>query len=101
MLETQESTTRRERPMRAALIILATMAASPLLVSTPAKASYDYPWCLQSYSGGGRYCDYATKAQCDATASGQMAMCEKNYSYLLNPPSEPQPAYRKHRRNRH
>ena len=51
--------------------------------SSPAM---DYPYCIQGdeFAGGAGECIFATKAQCQATASGRMASCAENRNLTAN-----------------
>jgi hypothetical protein len=68
--------------MRRYLIILAPLLASACMFSatSPARAE-GYPVCL---TGGGNdmvQCDFASLAQCQATASGGLGSCSANPEY--------------------
>jgi hypothetical protein len=78
-----------------------TIAALGVSLAGPAAAqTYDpnYPVCLHLYGGSftASYidCSYTSIPQCQATASGQSAMCEMNPYYAGPPPA------RKHRPRR-
>lgn len=82
------------RKTRLALLALlgATMTAG-LASGGPARADYDYPWCIQ----GGDYdypgeCAYQTREQCLASVSGRKGYCGENPRFLFpKPPPQPQP----------
>ena len=58
--------------------ILSTTAVLIALSATPSFAR-DYPWCARTptndFSGG---CNFDTRAQCQATVSGQGGTCQIN-----------------------
>ena len=80
---------------------LAILAATVVLTAVPARAQTfggNAPICLQKwYWGGGStyYCEYASIAQCQATAAGLPASCVAN-PYLANAQT-PRGAYRQPR----
>ncbi len=41
-----------------------------------------YPWCIVYAGDDARLCDYRTKAECDATASGNVGYCTPNPAYF-------------------
>ena len=55
---------------------VALMAINGPASAAPRHASVNY--CLQ-YGNGGSDCSFTSKAQCEATASGQNAECFRNY----------------------
>jgi hypothetical protein len=64
----------------AAAAAMAVSAATLLMIAQPASAAphrADVSYCL-SYGEGGTDCSFASKAQCEATASGLMAECYRN-----------------------
>ena len=75
--------------MRRSVIALGALitAASIFYAAAPARAEVDYPVCR---SGGGEggvstlRCDFATLAQCQATASGIGGSCGMNPYYAAN-----------------
>lgn len=59
-----------------ALIAIAAVVVSLLVLTRPAGAGIEYPWCAQysaGSSGGGRNCGFSTIEQCRATISGMGA----------------------------
>jgi hypothetical protein len=79
-----------DHPMRRLLMASAVLTACAGLGSGPAAAR-DYPWCLQTYDRGGefRQCYYDTYRQCQDSASGRFAMCERNYAFRSEPQRRP------------
>jgi hypothetical protein len=83
-----------------ALSILTTFA---VLAAAPAGAQTyggNGPICLERFEWGGSrniYCDYATMAQCQVTASGLSAMCSPN-PYYSNAQAPGSPTYQRPRR---
>jgi hypothetical protein len=64
----------------AAAAAIAVSAATLLVMAEPASAASHRAavnYCLQ-YSYGGTDCSFTSKAQCEATASGQQAECYRN-----------------------
>ncbi|WP_407177594.1 DUF3551 domain-containing protein [Bradyrhizobium sp. STM 3562] len=50
-----------------------------LLDPAPARAAYDYPWCIQGRDWGyPGECSYQTYEQCMASASGRNVYCGIN-----------------------
>ena len=70
--------------MRRFPIILAALLASACILAeaTPAIAE-TYPVCLADGSANTLECDYASLAQCRATASGGLGYCVTNPGYTL------------------
>ncbi len=70
--------------MRLTLVALSTLVTASAFVSPihPAHAR-DYPWCAQynERAGGGRNCGFVSFEQCQATARGAGAWCERNPRY--------------------
>jgi hypothetical protein len=62
---------------------MAVSAATLMAITAPASAATAAPqlagtnYCL-AYSRGGSDCSFTSKAQCEATASGQAAECYRN-----------------------
>lgn len=59
---------------------MAVSAATLLMIAEPASAAPHRAavnYCLQ-YGEGGTDCSFASKAQCEATASGLLAECYRN-----------------------
>jgi hypothetical protein len=71
--------------MRAVLLAFVTSAVVSSSGPSPASAN-DYPYCIQGddYAGGAGECIFATKAQCQATASGRTAYCTENRNFSAN-----------------
>jgi Protein of unknown function (DUF3551) len=64
----------------AAAAAMAVSAATLLVMAAPASAAPHRAavgYCLQ-YGYGGSDCSFTSKAQCEATASGEMAECYRN-----------------------
>jgi hypothetical protein len=60
---------------------IAVLGVALLAINGPASAATrpaSVNYCLQ-YSHGGSDCSFTSKAQCEATASGQSAECFRNY----------------------
>jgi len=71
--------------MRRFLAVLAPLLASACIdgMATPARAE-TYPVCLAGGSANTLECEYATLAQCKATASGGLGYCITNPGYALS-----------------
>lgn len=65
--------------MRVLFLAFVTSAVVSSAVASPAPAN-DFPYCIQGddFAGGAGECIFATKAQCQATASGRTAYCSEN-----------------------
>jgi hypothetical protein len=74
-----------ERQMRRYSILLATLLVSACIygAATPARAEA-HPFCLAGGPANTVECDYATLAQCQATAAGGLGYCVTNPGYSLN-----------------
>ena len=76
--------------MRKAQFVLGTVVFVWLAGGGPARADYDYPWCIQDaeygYPGD---CSYQTRAQCLQSVSGQQGSCGENPRFVLNRPPQP------------
>ncbi|QPF91707.1 DUF3551 domain-containing protein [Bradyrhizobium commune] len=83
--------------MPKAQIVLGTIVLVWLAGGSPARADYDYPWCIQDaeygYPGD---CAYQTREQCLQSVSGQKGSCSENPRLVLNRPAQP-PARRRPR----
>ncbi|MEH2513472.1 hypothetical protein V1291_004826 [Nitrobacteraceae bacterium AZCC 1564] len=64
--------------MRTILLAIAAVAASTVLDIGAAQAQ-NYAWCLVSGPGPGD-CSYATRRECQASASGTGYYCQRNYA---------------------
>ena len=65
--------------------------AGALLDPGAARAQADgLPWCIVYTGDYARVCDFPTKAQCDATASGLVGYCTPNPAFF----SSTEEAYR-------
>ena len=65
--------------MRRFLIVLAPLLTAACFFSEPTQAAAEtYPVCLVGGTTDARLCDYATLAQCQATASGGLGYCVTN-----------------------
>ncbi len=60
-----------------------TLVALSTLMTTPAAAATEYPWCAQytGGNGGARNCGFVSYEQCMMTARGAGAFCERNSFY--------------------
>ena len=71
--------------MGKAQFVLGTIVLVWLAGGSPARADYDYAWCIQNseygYPGD---CSYQTYAQCQASASGRNLYCNVNPRAALN-----------------
>jgi hypothetical protein len=91
------------------LALLALLASGTAVIagSSPAAASYDYPWCVfggeLGYAGD---CSYSTLEQCQASASGRWNLyCDVNKRVLFARQQAlqaqgAQPPRRRHQRQR-
>ena len=71
--------------MRALFLAFVTSAVVSAAVPSPASAN-DYPYCIQGddFAGGTGECIFATRAQCQASASGRTAYCTENRNFSGN-----------------
>ena len=71
--------------MRRFLVILAPLLTSACILAeaTPAAAE-TYPVCLAGGSANAIQCDFASLAQCRATASGALGSCVTNPGYTIS-----------------
>src|SRR4051812_49442660 len=74
----------RRTSMRAALLALMAIGTLSAIDVAPAEAR-DYPYCIRGrdYAPLGD-CRYDSYAQCEASASGLYAFCDRNYYYNGN-----------------
>jgi hypothetical protein len=71
--------------MRRVPILLATLLTSLCIYGATAPARAEgYPVCLAGGSANTVECDYATLAQCEATAAGGLGYCIASPGYALN-----------------
>ncbi len=71
--------------MRRVPILLATLLASLCISGATAPAHAEsYPVCLACGSANTLECDYATLAQCEASAAGGLGYCVTSSRYALN-----------------
>jgi len=71
--------------MRQFLIVLAPFLTAAYIFGEPTQAAAEtYPVCLAGGTTDARLCDYATIAQCQATASGGLGYCVTNPEYSSN-----------------
>ena len=77
--------------MRKAQFVLGTIVLVWLAGGSPARADYDYPWCIQdSEYGYPGDCSYQTREQCLLSASGRKGFCAQNPAHLVvRPPLQP------------
>jgi hypothetical protein len=70
----------RQNIRYAGLAVLAVVSAASAVIVGPAPAAaFDYPYCLQGKQTGiPGDCNYASYAQCMASASGRDAYCALN-----------------------
>ncbi|OAF08887.1 DUF3551 domain-containing protein [Bradyrhizobium neotropicale] len=83
--------------MRKTQLALGALVLAGLAGIEPARADYDYPWCIQGaaydYPGD---CSYQTREQCLASVSGRKGYCGQNPAFLLaRPPLQPSPRGRR------
>lgn len=89
--------------MRTLLFALMAVGTLTALNTTPAAAR-DYPFCIKgkNYPAGVGDCSFDTYRQCQATASGLFAWCDRNPFFAGYASNEPRPSrsrhYRHHRR---
>ena len=71
--------------MRALFLAFVTSAVVSGVGPNPASAN-DYLYCIQGddFAGGTGECIFATKAQCQAAASGRTAYCTENRNFSAN-----------------
>jgi Protein of unknown function (DUF3551) len=80
----------RKTQLALGVIIIVTGIAG----ACPARADYDYPWCItDSEYGYPGDCSYQTRQQCLLSASGRKGYCGENPSFVARG-SPPQPASR-------
>lgn len=80
--------------MRKVQFVLGTMALVWFAGGEPARADYDYAWCIRdSEYGYPGDCSYQTREQCLLSVSGRKGSCAQNPTLLAARPS-PQPALR-------
>jgi hypothetical protein len=62
------------------LAVIAVLVAASLLVSHPAYAEIEYPWCGNSPAGqgSGPKCSYTSLEQCQAAMLGLNGWCTRN-----------------------
>ncbi|WP_312015850.1 DUF3551 domain-containing protein [Bradyrhizobium liaoningense] len=77
--------------MRKAQFVLGTIVLVWLAGGSPARADYDYAWCIQNseygYPGD---CSYQTREQCVMSASGRKGYCAQNPAHMaVRPPLQP------------
>jgi hypothetical protein len=68
--------------MRALFLAFVISAVASAVGPSPASAN-DYLYCIQGddFAGGTGECIFATKAQCQASASGRTAYCTENRNF--------------------
>ena len=68
--------------MRAAFLAFVTSAVVSMAGPSLASAN-DYLYCIQGddFAGGAGECIFATRAQCQAAASGRTAYCTENHNF--------------------
>lgn len=70
--------------MRRFLTILAPLLTSACIHSVPTPAhAEEYPVCLDGGAANSLECDYATLAQCQATAKGGLGSCITSPGYAV------------------
>lgn len=65
--------------------LIAVAAFAFAVLSSPAKAAIDYPYCLsyvEGWSGIVERCDFSTLEQCRMSAGGLNGSCDVNRRYL-------------------
>jgi hypothetical protein len=76
--------------MRKAQFVLGTLVLVWLAGGSPARADYDYAWCIQdSEYGYPGDCSYQTREQCLLSASGRKGFCAKNPAVATRPQLSP------------
>jgi Protein of unknown function (DUF3551) len=78
--------------MRRTQFVLGAIILAGLAGATPARADYDYPWCIQGseyeYPGD---CSYQTRDQCLLSVSGRKGYCAENPRVLFRRSAGPPP----------
>jgi uncharacterized protein DUF3551 len=81
--------------MRWTQFVLGTIIFAGFAGVTPARADYDFPWCIQDaeygYPGD---CSYQTRDQCLLSVSGRKGYCGENPRALYRRTAGPPPAGR-------
>ena len=82
----------RKTQLALGVIILAGVAGT-----CPARADYDYPWCItDSEYGYPGDCSYQTRQQCLLSASGRKGYCDVNPRFVpRSSPQQPTPRGRR------
>ena len=76
--------------MRKVQFVLGTIALVWLAGGSPARADYDYAWCIQdSEYGYPGDCSYQTREQCLLSASGRKGSCAQNPAVATRPQLSP------------
>jgi hypothetical protein len=76
--------------MRKVQLALGTMVLVWLAGGGPARADYDYAWCIQdSEYGYPGDCSYQTREQCLLSASGRKGFCGQNPAVATRPQLSP------------
>jgi hypothetical protein len=76
--------------MRNVQFVLGTMVLAWLAGGSPARADYDYAWCIQdSEYGYPGDCSYQTREQCLLSASGRKGFCGQNPAVAARPQLSP------------
>jgi Protein of unknown function (DUF3551) len=69
---------------------VAALALTCCLGRAAHATDFGLPWCIVYTGDYARVCDFRTKAECDATASGNVGWCTPNPAYF----SSTEEAYR-------
>ncbi|MET4386843.1 hypothetical protein ABIB73_002592 [Bradyrhizobium sp. F1.4.3] len=83
--------------MHTTQLALGVIGLAVLAGTCPARADYDYPWCItDSEYGYPGDCSYQTRQQCLLSASGRKGYCGENPRFILRgPPQQPAPRGRR------
>lgn len=64
------------------VLVLAFLTVGMLAATREARADVEYPYCLVASRFTLGTCYYATLAQCQAAAAGNIGSCERNPRYM-------------------
>jgi hypothetical protein len=83
--------------MRKTQLALCVIIVAGVAGTCPARADYDYPWCItDSEYGYPGDCSYQTRQQCLLSASGRKGYCDVNPRFVpRSSPQQPAPRGRR------
>jgi hypothetical protein len=58
------------------------MSLASILVSAPASAEIEYPYCMMQGRNTPQSCTFTTKEQCRASLAGAAGYCDTNPRYI-------------------